>query len=255
MKLSCATAGDAGGPATLLLHGWGCDHSFFAPQFEHFARTSRVLAPDLPGHGRSLPIDDPSVVNIGRAIIELCDAQRVTEALVVGHSMGGVIALELSLATPHLVAALVLVDTVLWRDVEVGAIEALAKVLEAGKRDEALDITLQTLVQADDDQSVADRFRSSFKSADFKSLSSCFRNHLLRYDPNPAADALRKPVAYIGSENPFTSFATLKNKLPQIKTGQVIGSGHFAPLLVPGQVNAMIDGFLARCYADKTTPP
>ena len=38
----------------LLVHGWCCDHSFFAPQFEHFAREGhRVVAVDLRGHGRS----------------------------------------------------------------------------------------------------------------------------------------------------------------------------------------------------------
>ena len=38
----------------LLVHGWWCDHSFFAPQFEHFARAGhRVVTVDLRGHGES----------------------------------------------------------------------------------------------------------------------------------------------------------------------------------------------------------
>jgi pimeloyl-ACP methyl ester carboxylesterase len=38
----------------LLIHGWCCDHTYFAPQFNHFApRGHRVVAVDLRGHGRS----------------------------------------------------------------------------------------------------------------------------------------------------------------------------------------------------------
>jgi predicted esterase len=41
-------------PPVLLIHGIGCDHTTFAPQFEHFARIGhRVVAVDLRGHGKS----------------------------------------------------------------------------------------------------------------------------------------------------------------------------------------------------------
>ncbi len=42
------------GQAVLLVHGWCCDHTYLAPQFEHFADGgSRVVSVDLRGHGRS----------------------------------------------------------------------------------------------------------------------------------------------------------------------------------------------------------
>jgi pimeloyl-ACP methyl ester carboxylesterase len=46
------TAG--GDPPILFVHGWCCDHSYFAPQFERYAeRGHRVVAVDLQGHGQS----------------------------------------------------------------------------------------------------------------------------------------------------------------------------------------------------------
>jgi pimeloyl-ACP methyl ester carboxylesterase len=51
-----------GDPPLLLVHGWTCDHSFFAPKFEHFSRTHRVVNVDLRGHGESdKPLQDYTV--------------------------------------------------------------------------------------------------------------------------------------------------------------------------------------------------
>ena len=45
---------EAGESPVLLVHGWCCDHTYFAPQFEHFVKKGRrVVAVDLRGHGRS----------------------------------------------------------------------------------------------------------------------------------------------------------------------------------------------------------
>ena len=52
-KLAYLDSGGAGRPVALI-HGWCCDHSFFEPQLEHFAKTGlRVIAFDLRGHGAS----------------------------------------------------------------------------------------------------------------------------------------------------------------------------------------------------------
>ena len=42
-----------GDPHMLFLHGWCGDRSFFAPQFDHFSASHRVVSVDLPGHGES----------------------------------------------------------------------------------------------------------------------------------------------------------------------------------------------------------
>jgi len=46
-----------GDPPILLVHGWTCDHTYFAPQAEHFSRSHRVVSVDLRAqrHDRSLP--------------------------------------------------------------------------------------------------------------------------------------------------------------------------------------------------------
>ena len=46
------------GTPVVLIHGWTCDRSYFAPQRDHFARAHRVVSVDLRGHGES---DKPHV--------------------------------------------------------------------------------------------------------------------------------------------------------------------------------------------------
>jgi pimeloyl-ACP methyl ester carboxylesterase len=58
------TAGE-GDPPLLFLHGWCGDRSFFAPQFEHFSATHRVVSVDLPGHGESKAPAAYSIESLG----------------------------------------------------------------------------------------------------------------------------------------------------------------------------------------------
>src|SRR4051794_37599736 len=79
----------------------------WAPQLEPFGREYRVIAPDLPGFGRSPYTSD--VVDFRAAVRDAMDAAGIERAALVGTSFGGMISLELALETPERVSALVLV--------------------------------------------------------------------------------------------------------------------------------------------------
>jgi hypothetical protein len=74
-------------------------------------------------------------------------------------------------------------------------------------------------------------------------LSSSFTDHLIKYDAAVAATACRTPIAYIGAEVPKADLPKFKQLCPQLRVGQILGAGHFATLLVPKQINAMLRGF------------
>lgn len=78
----------------VFLHGAGMDHTIWVMPARYFARHGRrVLAPDLPGHGRSEgpPLD--SIDGLADWVARLCDASGVEQAAVAGHSMGALVAL------------------------------------------------------------------------------------------------------------------------------------------------------------------
>lgn len=88
-------------PVLVLLHGAGMDHSAWAQQSRALAHGGfAVLAPDLPGHGRS---DGPAltrVEDIADWLDALLAALAVERAIVAGHSLGGLVALDFAARYP-----------------------------------------------------------------------------------------------------------------------------------------------------------
>jgi magnesium chelatase accessory protein len=93
------------GPDVLLLHGAGASTHSWAPLIAHLAKAHRVIALDLPGHGwtRS-PRGRARLGDVAADIANLCAQEGWSPALIIGHSAGGAVALELARQgriTPH----------------------------------------------------------------------------------------------------------------------------------------------------------
>src|SRR6185312_9221905 len=99
-------------PAVVMLHGAGFDHSTWALHSRWFAHHGySVLAPDLPGHGRSSGKLLPTIADMADWTAALLDAAGAPKARLVGHSMGSLIALETSARHPDKVSGLSLIGT------------------------------------------------------------------------------------------------------------------------------------------------
>jgi pimeloyl-ACP methyl ester carboxylesterase len=99
-------------PAVVLLHGAGFDHSTWALHSRWFAHHGySVLAPDLPGHGRSAGQPLPTIADMADWTAALLDAAGARQARLVGHSMGSLIALETAARHPEKVSGLSLIGT------------------------------------------------------------------------------------------------------------------------------------------------
>lgn len=102
------------GPAALLMHGWSCDLHDWSLQVPALLDAGyRVIAPDHRGHGRSsAPRSSYRPQVLADDAAALLRALDIEEAVVLGHSMGTIVASALAVRHPGLVRALVLVDPV-----------------------------------------------------------------------------------------------------------------------------------------------
>jgi pimeloyl-ACP methyl ester carboxylesterase len=106
------TGGDGvGGPPLLFIHGLGGVWQNWLLNIPAFMGSHRVIAPDLPGFGRSeMPAGKISIQGFARAIDALCGELGIEDPIVVGNSMGGFTGAELAIAFPTRVRRLVLVS-------------------------------------------------------------------------------------------------------------------------------------------------
>ena len=100
------------GPVLLLIHGMGGNYLNWEEVVEPLARTHTVIAPDLPGHGTSEPGGgDYSLGALAASLRDLLVALGHERATLVGHSLGGGIAMQFSYQFPEMVERLVLVSS------------------------------------------------------------------------------------------------------------------------------------------------
>lgn len=103
---------DPARPAVVLVHGAAFDHSVWQWQSRYLANHGfTVLAPDLPGHGRSPGTARRAIAGYADWVAELVEAAMLPRAALVGHSMGSLVALDAALRFPQRVAKLALIGT------------------------------------------------------------------------------------------------------------------------------------------------
>ncbi|HKN68248.1 MAG TPA: alpha/beta hydrolase [Gemmatimonadaceae bacterium] len=103
---------DDGKPPTVLLHGGAGGIEMFGPNLGALARTRRVIAVDLPGHARSTASDRPMrYESMADDIATLLRNLGVRQADLVGYSLGGGVAQQITFRHPELVRRLVVVSS------------------------------------------------------------------------------------------------------------------------------------------------
>ena len=121
----------ARGPVPLVcLHGAGMSSVVWMDVVRRLAPARRVTAPDLPGHGQSASWPGGSLIETYReAVGAVCQHLQLGRVVLVGHSLGGAVALACALAWPERVAALVLVNSAAELAVAPELLDTLARTL------------------------------------------------------------------------------------------------------------------------------
>jgi pimeloyl-ACP methyl ester carboxylesterase len=262
---------DSGGPGVPLvfIHGLSSSIGFWEYQLPVFAASQRVIALDLPGYGASGRPDAPCTPPwYADVVVGLLDALAVPRATLVGHSMGGQIALTLALAHPERVDRLVLSAPAGFEAFDRGAAQWMkawwheARALEA--REEELRATFTTLVFNKTDAGVErlleERVRMSGTPA-FQGTSVAVSRSIAGMLDFPLLDRLGQvavpTLMVFGTDdrmipNPiFTGGSTRRlaeqgvARLPQGQLVLIPGAGHTVHHDAPDAFNEAVAAFLS----------
>lgn len=235
-------------PTAVFLHGAQNDHSVWALQTRYFAHHGfSVLAIDLPGHGRSKGEPLSSVEAMADWVAKVLTAAGVQKAVLIGHSMGSLIALETALRIKETICGIALVGTAYPMKVS-------PQLLEASEHREHAAIDMVNIWSH---SGIAQKPSAPGPGFYVPSGARRLMQHVSRGNPakvfftdfsacnayangEAAASALHCPaMLLLGRKDMMTppkATAALRNALPNASVVQVEGSGHALMAEQPDQV-------------------
>jgi pimeloyl-ACP methyl ester carboxylesterase len=237
-----------GKPTMVFVHGWACNRSFFAPQAEYFSRQHRVVSVDLRGHGESdKPEGEYPIAAFADDIAHLIKKLGLGKVIAVGHSMGGIVVLQLAAAFPDLVAGVVLIEPVrsfTQPSEQNRTITAeLAQAIEAGNQEPLRQYVTERFFLTTSDRRLLEQVLAVMTAMPNKVAANALRA-IPEFDGAAAAALCKVPVLHIAATPPLNPPHLVAQLLPGVINGMTVGGGHFNQLEVPDQVNAMIEAFL-----------
>jgi pyruvate dehydrogenase E2 component (dihydrolipoamide acetyltransferase) len=244
-RIRYAKRGD-GGDAVLLVHGFGGDLDNWLFNIDALAEKATVYALDLPGHGQSnKTIADPSLAGLSHALIGLMDALGIENAHIVGHSVGGAVAMQTALDAPGRVKSLTLICSAgLGPEINSPFIDGFVNA--TSRRD--LRPVLEQLFS--DPKLVSRQLVDDvlkYKRLDgvgeaLRSLrSNLFEDGRQRANLTPAFERIACPVLVIWGEQDNIIPASHAHALAdRARTEIVAGAGHMVQMEKAGRVNELI---------------
>lgn len=118
------------GPTVVLVHGLGSNAEHWLPVARQLARDYRVVLVELPGHGSSDMPEPFSLERATQALEQALAAESKEPVVLVGHSIGGLVATAVALHEPQRVRGLVLVETSLVPQVQGEERDAMLRALD-----------------------------------------------------------------------------------------------------------------------------
>lgn len=235
-----AGAGHRAAPV-LLIHGAGSSHLLWPAELRRMVGMS-VLALDLPGHGRSGGEVCATIDGHAEAVAEFIRAAGLPPAVIVGHSMGGAIALTLALDWAPCVAGVVAIATAARLPISPVLTAALERDFEA-----ALDLIGRTAWAPGADRSLVERGSRALREtgpavlrADFAACS--------RFDVTERLGAIGQPCLLVAGQLdrivPPESTSRMRERIPGSRLVVIEGAGHMLTLERPQAVPQAIRAFL-----------
>lgn len=239
-----------GEPPLVLVHGIACHRGFMAPQLDQFGAAHRVVAVDLRGHGDSdAPVQRYTIDALADDVGWMCEQLGLVAPVVVGHSLGGIVALALAAARPELVAAAVMIDSVLLpAPGRLEFVHTLVDDLRGPDGEQVLRSYFATFFGPHADQAQCAWILDQAARTPSHVTSSIWEEWVTGFDDAAALARCRVPLAYLDAGTPNADLDRARQLCPSLVLGRTVDTGHFSQLESPEQVNAMLARLVANVF-------
>jgi pimeloyl-ACP methyl ester carboxylesterase len=235
------TVSGEGSPALVFIHGWMCDQTFWSAQVDAFSPTNTVVTIDIAGHGLSGTNREgwPLLAFGGdvQAVIEHLD---LTDVVLIGHSMGGPVALEAARLMPNRTLGVIAVDSLQDADAKYDP-DQIAGIFEAYENDfvgTCLQFTSSMFTESADPKLV--EWVTSNMCDHSPDISIPLLREFVDYDLGQALAAVDVSVRYINAPMYPTNAKVNREFQPDFDGVIMEGVGHFLMMEKPYMFNNLL---------------
>jgi 3-oxoadipate enol-lactonase len=250
--------GIADGPPVVFLHGLSNHRWMWAPQLATVTTAGyRAVLIDLPGHGRSDPVTEPTTtVDLAHDVVAVLDHLGEAQAVLCGLSLGAMVALQLLVDHPDRVRAALVASTgpsltfpgaagqiagwnELWRS-ENGPVRRLDATWSF--------LTTLQFRTSPTGKAFCDSWRAVLRTVSGEGLAGVATG-LLQFDTTASLQSVRVPVLVVGGQHDSLAgpdiIRVTASLIPGSRVEIVTGAGHLVNLERPDAFNRLLAGFLA----------
>ncbi|RYZ56371.1 MAG: alpha/beta hydrolase [Sphingobacteriales bacterium] len=242
------------GKPVLLIHGFAEDSNIWENQVTRFSKMYKLIVPDLPGSGKSDFIPEVfTMEDHADMLVEILRAENTETADIIGHSMGGYIALAFAEKYPEMMNTICLFHSSSYADTE-EKIGTRKKAIQFIKQNGSLKFLEQATPNLFSDHTkqqrpelvpeIIDRY-SNFNP---NSLVHYYEAMIQRPDRSEILRKIAKPVLIIAGDHDTAvppKHSLEQSYLPELSYFQALkNSGHMGMLEEPGESNQVLGEFL-----------
>lgn len=245
----------SGEPALVFIHGWSCDSNYWREQVPEFKKRYTLVMVDLAGHGGTdSNRSDWSIARFGQDVASALSAVPNKQIILVGHSMGGPVAIEAARALKSRVIGIIGVDTFK----SIGApnpgkaqVDALIKPFEADFIGETRRLVTDHLFVKGSNPQLAQKIAYDMSLSSPRVAVPSLRA-LLEYDFTEPLKNISVPIVAINSDlgEPVNE-ARIRKVLPKFRAVTLAGDGHFLMMEDPQRFNPALETEIAAMVGPK----
>lgn len=228
----------------LLLHNAGGSHRFFEPQIPILEKLGRVINIDLPGHGESEKITNPTVVFFAEVVVVFCEVLKIKNVSGIGLNYGANIFLEIAKIS-NVLTSIILIDPPMFisSDIQKLIEENIASLKKQDPIEHARELVSQSFKNPT--KTFITLAIEVFENTDIHMLAKLYKE-LLVWDRKSYSlvKTIHIPMIFVLTDASLCDARSLKKANPSVRVEKLLNSLYWATLDCPNKFNDMLRSFL-----------